>query len=106
MAKRGRPVRDRARRWVNDEGFVATVTSIIESRDKANEETLTNVVRDIEAFARATIPPAALTDGRFNILRRLAVNATPSVTCRTLLSWHLDLEDRVLLKVQQRHDTT
>src|SRR5262245_58037410 len=104
MPKRGRPVRERMRRWVNDEGFVATATSIIECRDKANEETLTNVVRDIGAFARATIPAAVLTDRRLEILRRLALNATPSVTCRTLLSWYLDLDDRTLRKIQQRHD--
>jgi hypothetical protein len=50
--KRGRPARVTMRRWLNDEAFVARIASIIESRDKTNEETLTNVTCDLEALAR------------------------------------------------------
>ena len=54
-AKRGRPARVAMRRWLNDEAYVARIASIIESRDKTNEETLTNVTRDLEALAKETL---------------------------------------------------
>ena len=59
-AKRGRPVRVAMRQWVNDEAYVARITAIIESRDKTNEETLTNVTYALEVLARDTVPAEAL----------------------------------------------
>ena len=92
------------RRWINDDAYLANIASIIKSRDKTNEETLTNVTYALEAFARETVPAEALTWRRVNTLRRLARYATPSFIARTLLSWRLGLEDRILRKIQQRPD--
>lgn len=103
-AKRGRPVRVAMRRWVNDEGYVARITAIIESRDKTNEETLTNVAFALEALARETVPAEALTRRRLSTLRRLARFATPSFIARTLVSWRLGLEDRILREIPKRPD--
>ena len=52
------------RRWLNDEAFVVRIASIIESRDKTNEETLTNVTCDLGALARKTLPEGPLTPRR------------------------------------------
>ena len=103
-AKRGRPVRVAMRRWLNDEVYLAKITSIVEARDKTNEETLTNVTSALEALARDTVPEEALTGRRLEALRRLARHATPSLISRTLLSWRLGLEDRILREIQQRQD--
>lgn len=103
-AKRGRPVRVAMRRWVNDEAYLATITAIIESRDKTNEETVTNVTYALEALARETVPAEALTDARIEALRRLARHATPSLIFRTLQNWRLGLEDRILREIPKRPD--
>jgi hypothetical protein len=101
-AKRGRPVRVTMRRWLND-GYVAKIASIVASRDKTDEETLTNVTRDLEALAKDTLPEG-VTPHRLEVLRRLARYATPSRISRTLLSWRLGLEDRILREIQHRQD--
>lgn len=102
--KRGRPVRVAMRRWVNDEAFATNVGSIIKSRDKMNEETVTAVTLALESLAKETVPVEALTDERIAAVRRLARRATPSLITRTLLSWRLGLEDRILRDIQQRQD--
>jgi hypothetical protein len=103
-AKRGRPVRVGMRRWLNDEAHVARIGSIVGAREKMDEERLTEVTYALDALARATVPVEALTERRAAALRRLARHATPSHIARTLLSWRLDLEDRILRKIQQRQD--
>ena len=102
--KRGRPVRVAMRRWVNDEAYAARIASIVDLRDRTNEETLTDVIHGLETLAKETIRAEALTARRRDMLRRLARDATPSRIARTLLSWRLGLEDRILRKIQQRQD--
>ena len=101
---RGRPTRPKMRRWLNDETYVPRVASIIGLRDKTDEEALTEVTYALEALARETLPDGAQTAGRSEALRRLARHAKPSLVSRTLLSWRLDLEDRIIRKIQQRKD--
>jgi hypothetical protein len=103
-AKRGRPVRVAMRRWLNDEAHVARIRSIVGAREKMDEETLTAVSYALDALARETVPVEALTERRVAALRRLARHATPSLISRTLLSWRLGLEDRILREIQQRQD--
>ncbi len=103
-AKPGRPARVAMRRWINDDAYLATITSIIKSRDKTNEETLTNVDYALEVLARETVPVEALIPRRLNTLRRLARYATPSFIARTLVSWRLGLEDRILRETTKRSD--
>ena len=68
-AKRGRPVRVAMRRWLNDEVYLAKITSIVDARDKTNEETVTNVTYALEALARETVPAEALSTQRIEALR-------------------------------------
>ena len=102
--RRGRPVRRGMQRFQNDETFVPRVAPIIESRDKSDEETLTDVTYSLEAFARGTLPDGALTVRRRDCLRRLARHAKPSLVSRTLLSWQNNLPDRTIRRIQQRED--
>ena len=102
--RRGRPVRRGIQRWVNDETYVPRVASIIEPRDKTDEETVTDVTYALEALARETLPDGALTGRRRDCLRRLARHGKPSLVSRTLLSWRLGLEDRIIRRIQRRKD--
>ena len=102
--QRGRPVRPGIRRWQNDETFVPMVTSIMKSRNKSNEETLTDVIYSLEGFAGGALPDGALTKPRREYLHRLARHAKPSLVARILLSWRFDLPDRTIRHIQQRAD--
>ena len=97
-------MRLKMRRWLNDETYGPRVASIIGLRDKTDEEALTQVTYALEALARETLPDGALTRRRSEALRRLGRHAKPSLVSRTLLSWRLDLEDRIIRSIQQRQD--
>ena len=104
QGRRGRPVRGGMRQWLNDEAYMSKVTSIMRSRDRSNEETLTEVTHSLEALARETLPEAAQTIRRFQILRRLALRARPALVWRILLGWRLGLEDRIIRHILKRKD--
>ena len=97
-------MRLKMRRWLNDETYGPRVASIIGLRDKTDEEALTDVTYALEALASETLPDGALTRRRSEALHRLGRHAKPSLVSRTLLSWRLDLEDRIIRSIQQRQD--